>query len=272
MAAGGFFLLLLLAAGLADVPIVPWLAGWTGIACLFYRHAAFPERGGLQVVAAVGLGIGLSVLHLSHFASAVFPPGEMFFALLAGFPIVLQLVAQLRRDEEVRLSAQRAAATLPVLLLVFLAAAPFTLSLEALPALGGGLILGVLALTAATRLGHGRAAGRPRRPVSGRGGPGPPGLAGDRSDTPQRPGMVLGGGAVFRCGRHPAAAREAVDHHRLGPGGAGGPGPLEAAGSPRPEVPRPGAPGSDDGAPGRQSRASGVLRALDHPDRELADV
>ena len=155
MAAGGFFLLLLLAAGLADVPIVPWLAGWTGIACLFYRHAAFPERGGLQVVAAVGLGIGLSVLHLSHFASAVFPPGEMFFALLAGFPIVLQLVAQLRRDEEVRLSAQRAAATLPVLLLVFLAAAPFTLSLEALPALGGGLILGVLALTAATRLGKG---------------------------------------------------------------------------------------------------------------------
>jgi uncharacterized membrane protein len=155
VAAGGFFVLLLFAAGASEVSIVPWVAGWTAIACLLYRHAAFPQRGALQIVAAVGLGVGLSVLHLSHHRSPAFPSAGMFLALLVIFPVLLQLLATLRRDEEVRLWAERAAGTLPVLLLVFMAVAPFTLSLEALPALWSALILGVLAMTAATRLGKG---------------------------------------------------------------------------------------------------------------------
>jgi len=154
-AACGFFVILLLAAGSAALPLAPWLAGWAALSALLYRHAGFPERGVLQVVAAVGLGIGLSILHLAHHGSPGFPPGEMFLGLLAGVPVVLQLTAMLRREPVVRLHAERAAATLPVLLLVFLAAAPFTMSLQALPALGGALVLGVLAMTAATRIGKG---------------------------------------------------------------------------------------------------------------------
>src|SRR5882672_4459900 len=155
LAAAGSFFLLLLAAAATDVPIVPWIAGWTAIAGLWYRQAAFPERGGLQIMAAVGLGLGLSLLHLRHHRSPAFPPAAMFLALLVAFSVLLQLLAQLRRDEEVRRFADRAAGTLPVLLLVFLAIAPFTLSLEALPALGSALVLGLLAMTAATRLGQG---------------------------------------------------------------------------------------------------------------------
>ncbi len=155
VAACGFFVLLLFAAGATDVPISPWLAGWAALAGLLYRHAAFPERAALQIAAAVGLGLGLSVLHLWHHGSAVFPEGEVYLALLVGVPILLHLIALLRRTTEVRLFADRAAGTLPVLLLVFLTAAPFTLSLGPLPALGGALVLGILAMTAATRLGKG---------------------------------------------------------------------------------------------------------------------
>src|SRR5882672_8659337 len=54
LAAAGFFVLLLLAAGASETPIVPWVAGWTAIAGLLYRHAAFPERGALQIAAAAG--------------------------------------------------------------------------------------------------------------------------------------------------------------------------------------------------------------------------
>ncbi|HYS04182.1 MAG TPA: DUF2339 domain-containing protein [Candidatus Dormibacteraeota bacterium] len=155
LAAGGYFILLLFAAGGSEVTIVPWVAGWTAIAGLLYRHAAFPERGALQIAAAAGLGLGLSILHLCHHGSPVFPPAGMFLALLVTFSVLLQLVAQLRRDEEVRLFADRAAGTLPLLLLVFLAFARFALTLEALPALGSALTLGVLAMTAATRLAKG---------------------------------------------------------------------------------------------------------------------
>ncbi len=155
VAAGGFFLLLLFAAGASEVPVAPWIAGWTAIACLLYRHAAFPRRGALQVAAALYLGLGLSVLHLYRYSSPLFPPAGTFLALLVVFPVLLQLAALLRRDEEVRLFAQRAAGTLPVLLLVLLTGRPFILSLQALPALWSALALGVLAMVAATRLGKG---------------------------------------------------------------------------------------------------------------------
>jgi hypothetical protein len=137
------------------MPISPWIAGWAALAGLLYRHAAFPQRAPLQVVAAVGLGIGLSVLHLSHHGSPVFPSGGMFLALLVGASVALHAAALPRRRAEVGLFADRAAGTLPVLLLALLAPAPFTMSLGPLPALGGALALGVLAMTAATRLGKG---------------------------------------------------------------------------------------------------------------------
>jgi hypothetical protein len=155
VAAGGFFILLLFASTAPTVPLVPWLAGWAAIAALMYRHAAFPRRAGLQVVAAFGLGLGLSIAHLLHHDSPLFPAPGSFLALLAGASVALQAVALLRRQPEVRAFAEHAAATLPAVLLVLLAAAPLTRSLGPLAALGGALVLGILVLTAATRLGSG---------------------------------------------------------------------------------------------------------------------
>lgn len=152
IAAGGFFVLLVLAAGAARVPMGPWLAGFTALSLLLYRHAAFPGRGVLQPVAAVGIGLGLSVLHLAHHGSALFPAPAAYLALLVGASLALHAAALLRRRPEVRLCADQAAGLLPIVLLLALMRAPLSLSLAPLPALGAGLILGVLAITAATRL------------------------------------------------------------------------------------------------------------------------
>src|SRR5262245_3181822 len=89
VAAGGYFVLLVFAAASAEVPIVPWLAGWSVIAGLLYRHAALPNRGVLQVGAAAGLAMGLSVLHFAHQGDPAFPPGGMFLAMMVGFCVVL---------------------------------------------------------------------------------------------------------------------------------------------------------------------------------------
>src|SRR5439155_24157638 len=40
----------------------PWLAAFLGLGALVIRHAVFPERGQLHVVAAVGVAIGLAAV------------------------------------------------------------------------------------------------------------------------------------------------------------------------------------------------------------------
>jgi uncharacterized membrane protein len=107
------------------------------------------------LAAAAGIGLLLSILHLSHHGSPLFPARPVFLALLVGASLALHAAALLRRQPEVRRFADRAAGLLPVLLLLGLALAPFTMSLAPLPALGGTLVLGVLGMTAATRLGKG---------------------------------------------------------------------------------------------------------------------
>ncbi len=156
IAACGTFGLLVLAAAAAEAPITPWLAGWAALAGLLYRHAAFPRRGVLQLVAACGIGLGLTFFHLAHFRSPDFPGSDLFLALLIGAALALQTIALLRRDTEVRRFADHAAALLPVLLLLGLTPARLTRSLMPPLALGTALILGVLVMLAATRLKAGR--------------------------------------------------------------------------------------------------------------------
>ena len=153
-AALGLFAVLLAASASSAAPWA-WLAGWGGLAALLYRHAAFPERAWLQLAVAAGLGIGLSLIHHRHTDAPGFPAPAVVLALLVGASVALQAAALFRREEEVIAFAERAAALLPILLLLALVPSPFLRGLGAAPALGASLLLGLLAAFAATRLGKG---------------------------------------------------------------------------------------------------------------------
>ncbi len=156
VATGGFFVLLWLAAGMATgIAPWPWIVGWSVLTVVLYRHGSFPARAHLPWVAAVGLGVGLSLVHLVHHQEASYPGGVAYFALLVLAAVVVQSVGFFRQDEGQRIAADRAAAALPMVLLLLLGISPMLHDLGAWAAMGGSLLLGVLVLLAATRLGHG---------------------------------------------------------------------------------------------------------------------
>ena len=153
LAVGGFFVLLLFAAAAARVPAWPWVVAWAAFAGLLLRHAKFPERGALQFGAAAVLGFGLTMLHLSP--QPLLPSPPLFLGLLVAAPLLLHGNALSRSETPLRALADQAAAALPILLLIGLASAGYSSTLGPLPALGSLLVLGLLALLAATRTGRG---------------------------------------------------------------------------------------------------------------------
>lgn len=153
LAAAGMLALTVLAAFAPPVPPWPWLAAWVVLVGLLYRHAEFAGRDVLRLVAATGLGAGLAFQHLEHGGRPGFPHAALYLALLAAWCVALHVLALWRKLTDPRGMADHAAALLPVLLLVSLARPPIVR--DPLPALGAALLLGVLALVAATRAGSG---------------------------------------------------------------------------------------------------------------------
>jgi uncharacterized membrane protein len=152
----GFFLLLLVAARVAGrLPPWPWIAGWTALAAFAYRQAAFPERAGLQLAAAVGLGFGMSVLGMRELAASTLPPASVWLAVLVAAAVAALAIAPLRAEAAVRRRADQAAAALALLLLAGLAVAPRIHATGPLLALGVALLLGVMVAVGGTRLGSG---------------------------------------------------------------------------------------------------------------------
>jgi uncharacterized membrane protein len=152
-AACGFFTLSLFSGGAAPVAPWPWLAGWALLTGMLYRHATLSRLGELQVAGAIGLGAGLSILHL--WPRPILPSPELLLALLVATPLALHVAALRRAPSALRELANHAAALLPLLLLLGLFPVGFMISVGPLLALGTILILGVLVLLAATRLGSG---------------------------------------------------------------------------------------------------------------------
>ena len=161
----GMFVLLLFAAGSSALPPWPWLAGWALLAALLYRQAGLPDLGMLQVVAAVGLGAGLSSLHLAHggVPQGVAPTTLLGLFILASTALLVIAVARgTMTTAAARGGAQdagawagRAAAALPIVLLLGLVPSPFLNGLPPLTALGTALVLGLLTAAAATRRASG---------------------------------------------------------------------------------------------------------------------
>ena len=155
LSAGGAFALILVAVArtAAGFTAWPWVVGVLLLTGLLVRHAGFPGRARLQVVAASALGVALTSIHGQHFGESTMP--TLYLALMVGVAVAAQAVAMTRRSTDVRRMAEHAAAALPVVLLVGLVFGSFLLRFDAAPALGSTLLLGVLAALAATRLGSG---------------------------------------------------------------------------------------------------------------------
>ena len=152
---GLFVLLIVGSASTSMAEPWPWLAGSAGLAALLIRHATFPPREFLHLVAAFGMGVALVEGESVHGGQLGFPPLWVYFAVLLGAALAFQVVALARRVPEARRMAEYAAAGLAALLLLSRVPVPGA----PLPPLwlfhGTTLALGVLVALSATRLGSG---------------------------------------------------------------------------------------------------------------------
>src|SRR5439155_19465237 len=79
----GFFVLLIVASASASMAEPwPWLAGAAGLAALLIRHATFPPREFLHLVAALGMGVALAEVESVHGRQLGFPPLRVYVAVL----------------------------------------------------------------------------------------------------------------------------------------------------------------------------------------------
>jgi uncharacterized membrane protein len=151
----GLFALLLIGA-VRGAGLWPWVTGWAVLAGLLLRHGGFSARGRLQLVAALGMALGLAALARAHGHRPDFLTPAEYLGLLLAASLALQGAALVRRLPEAARAAEHAAALLPALLVLSLTD-PHVLTAE--PAvvvfLGGTLALGFLVALAATRLGSG---------------------------------------------------------------------------------------------------------------------
>src|SRR5205807_4899552 len=90
----GFFVLLIVASASTSMAQPwPWLAGSAGLAALLIRHATFPAREFLHLVAALGMCVALVEVESAHGRQLGFPPPSVDFAVLLGAALAFQLVA-----------------------------------------------------------------------------------------------------------------------------------------------------------------------------------
>ena len=154
-ACGGAVVLIVAAGVSAAVPLWPWLVGWLGLAALLHRHAGFPGRENLPVLAAAGSSLGLSVYHLTQAKAASFPGAALFLAVCLALGVASQIAAIARREGPVRTASEHAAALFAVALIAGCIVAPLR-DVASLPLfLAWLLVLGILALLSASRLASG---------------------------------------------------------------------------------------------------------------------
>src|SRR5207249_6527611 len=90
----GFFVLLIVASASASMAEPwPWLAGAAGLAALLIRHATFPPREFLHLVAALGMGVALAEVESVHGRQLGFPRSEEHTSeLQSRFDLVCRLL------------------------------------------------------------------------------------------------------------------------------------------------------------------------------------
>ena len=146
-------LFVLFAAGTAPSSTSPWpwVGGAAVLSALTLRNAGFEGRAPLHLGVAIGLGLGLPLLHLAHGKEPGFVSPDAYLGLTLAAALALQGIAHARRSSAGAPWSARAAAVLPLLLLL----EPLAFPHAAKPALVVGVTVafGALALGSATRLG-----------------------------------------------------------------------------------------------------------------------
>ena len=155
----GFLALLVftpLWARMSPAPFWPWLCGWIGLAALLIRQSVEPSGRQKQGLAALGVGLGFSLFYGAHRGAPEFPAAALYFGVLGACGIAFQALAVVLKEARRQVWANRAAA-------IFAATVLFVLLGEGLePRLSSGLyltttvLLALLIVLAATRLGSGK--------------------------------------------------------------------------------------------------------------------
>lgn len=160
LAASGFFALTLLVATVEPLHLAPWLTAWAGLSALLILagHRRWPP---FLALAAVAGGLGLAILFFRNAAAHASGTEASLTAsslllLLLGAGLAWQAVGVLHRHRvgPLRVAAETGAALLPLLLVAAMATQTGP-PLGVVSFLAGTLVLGLLAASAAVRLGAG---------------------------------------------------------------------------------------------------------------------
>ena len=156
VSAGAPFVVLLFGSAMAQgAPPWAWISAWLFAGALLIRQAGLTGLPALQIVAAGAVAADASLQHVLHFDNAGFPRTTTYVLAMAGLALLANVVPFLRRYDALRRTADHGAALAAAILSFSLVtssmlhAAPMTI------ALGVPLLLGILILLAATRLGEG---------------------------------------------------------------------------------------------------------------------
>ena len=155
----GFLALLVftpLWAGMSPVTFWPWFCGWIGLAALLIRQSVEPSRQHKQGLAALGLGLGFSLFYGAHWGAPRFPAAALYFGVLGACGIGFQALAVVLKQARRQVWANHAAAIFAATVLVFLQGEGLEPRLSPGLYLTTTVLLALLIVLAATRLGSGK--------------------------------------------------------------------------------------------------------------------
>ena len=134
----------------------PWLCGWVGLAALLIRQSVEPSRQHKQGLAALGVGLGFSLFYGAYGGGQGFPAAALYFGVLGACGIAFQALAVVLKEARRQVWANRAAAIFAATVLVFLLGEGLEPRLSPGLYLTTTVLLALLIVLAATRLGSGK--------------------------------------------------------------------------------------------------------------------
>ncbi len=156
VAALGFSVLLTLALPRCDgFHVWPWLSAWLVLGSFLVLHSRRPGRAWVELAAGIAPALGLMIAADEHGRSAGAPQTWFWLLLIVGIPVVLQALAMLAGRGARRLWAERTAAITAIAMMPAAVTLASIHRHEAAMFLGAVLVLGALAVLAATRMRSG---------------------------------------------------------------------------------------------------------------------